>query len=50
MSSSVSEEKDDERKKVLIKGRGTPAEEREEERANEGVDVMSDHQKDEIRD
>jgi hypothetical protein len=31
MSSSVSEEKDDERKKMLIKGTGIPTEEREEE-------------------
>jgi hypothetical protein len=35
MSSTVEEEKVDERKTTLIKGTGTPAEEKEEEREQE---------------
>jgi hypothetical protein len=35
MSSTASEEKDDERKTMLIKGTGTPAEEKEETREAE---------------
>jgi hypothetical protein len=35
MSSTANEEKDDERKTMLIKGTGTPAEEKEEAREAE---------------
>ena len=46
MSSTASEEKDDERKTMLIKGTGTPAEEKEEAREEEkAAKVDSEYEK-----